>query len=86
MERALLSFLVEVLPLLVLVLGLLFAGMSGFHVYSHSERKWTAYIGGALVILGVCGIIWPVFIFVYLILAVLGLVSFAGVGLYRTFG
>jgi hypothetical protein len=79
------SLLADLLPLLVTVIGLYLAGMASFRVYPHSERKWAARIGAALVIIGICGIIWPVFVLVYLLLMVIGLVTFAGVGIYRSF-
>jgi len=80
------TIVVETLPLLVVVLGLLLSGMAGFTTHLHSERKWAARIGVLLIVLGVCGIIWPIFVLLYLVLVILGLLTFAGIGLYRSFG
>lgn len=82
----LLSLLADGLPLVVLVLGLLLAGVGNFGIYPLSERKWCARIGIALIVLGVCGMIWPFFILVYLLLTIVGLVAFAARGIYRSFG
>lgn len=78
-------FLLHAFPMLVIVLGLLLCGAAGFFCNSPSEAKQTAITGVLLIILGICGFVWPFFVFMYPVLMVVALIYFALTGLYHTF-
>lgn len=78
--------LLTIIPLLVVVVGLLCCGAAGFFSSSPAEARKTAVAGILLVALGICGIVWPLFVLIYPVLMAVALVSFALMGLYYAFG
>jgi multisubunit Na+/H+ antiporter MnhG subunit len=79
--------LVDILCAIIIVLGLLTCGISGFYT-SHrplSERQRIVGVGVALVVLGIFGFIWKVPVLLYSVLVLIAIFCFACVGVYRVF-
>jgi hypothetical protein len=79
--------LVGIIPLLLVVLGLLICGMSGFcfPASAPSEQRYAVGIAAILILLGILGIVWKNFVFLYPALIMVARLYFAGAGLYRVF-
>lgn len=78
--------LLKLLPALVIMLGLILCGVSGFAFGAKSEdRKYTAVGGMFLVALGIAGLIWKLLVLLYPLLIFGALLIFAFVGLVRAF-
>lgn len=76
-----------ILPILIMVLGLVLCGISGFEFSGESrrERLSVAVAGMLLVLWGIAGLAWKPLVFFYPFVFFGALVFFAFYGLFRAF-
>ena len=85
MDQLILAVVVSLLPPLVTFLGLVLCISAGFFCHTPSEAKKTAIAGVIVVALGILGLIWPVFVLMYIPVVGVGTLWFACLGVYHAF-